>query len=86
MTTGIRRGARRSKPHDLSDRIPAVWRQRSADMGTIALDLLGQSGIREMVALAVFLNRGHELITAKISTGKHLPRLSVFQTSTGVLA
>lgn len=56
MTTGIRRGARRSKPHNLSDRIPAVWCHRGAHLGTFAVDILGQSGIREMVALALFLD------------------------------
>ena len=55
MTARIRRWTRRRKPNDLSDRLAAVRRHRTENLGSIKNDLLGQSRLREMVALALLL-------------------------------
>jgi hypothetical protein len=41
MTARIRRGTRRRKSNDLSDRLAAVRRHRTEDLGSIETDLLG---------------------------------------------
>ena len=55
MTAGIRRWTRCRKSNHLSHRMAAVWSYRTADLGTIANDLLGENRFREMVAVAVLL-------------------------------
>ena len=55
MTACIRRGPRRRKSDDLSNRLAALWRNRSTNVRTVALDLLGQGRFREMVVVALFL-------------------------------
>jgi len=42
MTARIRRWTRRRKPNDLSDRLAAVRRHRTENLGSIKNDLLGQ--------------------------------------------
>jgi hypothetical protein len=56
MTARIRRGTRRRKSHDLSNRLAAIRRDRSANIGPFTFDLLGQARFREMVAVALLLN------------------------------
>jgi len=55
MTAGIRRWTRRRKSNHLSNRMAAVWSYRTADLGPVAHDLLGEDRFREMVALALLL-------------------------------
>ena len=55
MTAGLRRWTRRRKPNDLSHRLAAVRRHRTAHLGPVEINLLGQSRLREVVALALFL-------------------------------
>jgi len=55
MTARIRRWTRRRKPNDLSDRLAAVRRHRTENLGSIKNDLLGEDRLREMVAVALFL-------------------------------
>ena len=57
MTPGLRRWTRRCKPNHLSHRLAAVRRHRTENLGTVEGDLLGENRFREMVALALFLNR-----------------------------
>jgi len=42
MTAGIRRWTRRRKSNHLSNRMAAVWSYRTADLGPVAHDLLGE--------------------------------------------
>jgi len=65
MTASVRRGTRRSKPHNLSPGLAAVRCNRLAFLGPIEADLLVKSGLREMVAVALFLTE---------STGYDCPR------------
>jgi hypothetical protein len=55
MTAGIRRWTRCGESNNISDRVAAIWRHRSENLGTIANDLLGENRFREMVAVAVLL-------------------------------
>jgi len=55
MTAGIRRWTRRRESHDISHRLAAIRRDRAAHLGPIEDDLLGEDWLREVVALAVFL-------------------------------
>jgi len=55
MTAGVRRWTRCGKSNHISDRMAAVWCDRSENLGTIADDLLGENRFREVVALAVLL-------------------------------
>jgi hypothetical protein len=43
MTARIWRWTRRRKPHDLSDRLAAVRRHRSQNLGPVENDLLGEA-------------------------------------------
>ena len=42
MTARIRRWTRRRKPNDISNRLAAVRRHRTENLGSIKNDLLGQ--------------------------------------------
>lgn len=55
MTAGLRRGTRRSKSYDISPGLAAFRRKRLSFLGPIPTHLLGEGGVREMVALALFL-------------------------------
>jgi hypothetical protein len=55
MTAGFRRWTRRSQSHHISHRLAAVWRDQSANLGSIEVDLLDQGRFREMVAVALLL-------------------------------
>lgn len=55
MTARIRRGTRRRKSNDLSDRLAAVRSHGTKNLGSIETDLLGEDRFREMVALALLL-------------------------------
>jgi hypothetical protein len=57
MTAGIRRWTRRRKPNDLSLRLAAIRRHRSAHMGTIETHLLGEDRFRKVVAVALLLRK-----------------------------
>jgi len=79
MTSSLRRWARRRKPNDLSYRLATVRRYRTADLGPVKNDLLGESRLREVVALALFLISAaiwkYAAITSSNSP-KHTPKLS----------
>jgi hypothetical protein len=66
MTARFRRGTRRCKPDSLSYGLAAIWRYRTAHLGTIAAYLLGKNWFREVVAMALFLIAmvGHGLLRA----------------------
>jgi hypothetical protein len=72
MTAGIRRWTRRGKPNNLSNRLAAIRRHRSENLGSVEIDLLGQDRFRKMVALAVFLAHARR---------RHLKTLKVIQTA-----
>ena len=55
MTSGIRRGPRRSQPDRLPPRVATVWLRGGALLGPVSTDLLGEDRVREMVALALLL-------------------------------
>ena len=55
MTARIRRWTRCRKSNDLSDRLAAVRRHRTENLGSFKNDLLGQARFREVVALALLL-------------------------------
>jgi hypothetical protein len=55
MTAGIRRWTRRRQSNHVSDRMAAVWSDRTADLGSVSNDLLGENRLREMVAVALLL-------------------------------
>jgi hypothetical protein len=62
MTAGVRRWTRRGKPNRLSRRLAAIRDYRSENLGSVQIDLLGQDGLRKMVALAIFLtSRSREI-------------------------
>jgi hypothetical protein len=56
MTTGMRRRTRRGKSHDLSYQLATLWRDRPANARTVKINILGENWLREVVALALFLN------------------------------
>ena len=62
MTTGIRRWTRCCKPNDLSNRLAAIRRHRTTNLGPVENDLLGQGRLREMVAVALFLVPSNSLV------------------------
>jgi hypothetical protein len=62
MTACVRRRARRCKQNDLSHILAALWGHRNTDLGSLAAHLLGQDRIREVVVVALLLE--------KISQGK----------------
>ena len=55
MTAGIRRWTRRRQSNHVSHRMAAVWSDRTADLGSVSNDLLGQDRLRKVVALALLL-------------------------------
>jgi len=60
MTIGLRRGPRRRDSNHLSHQLAAIRRHRAASLGTIKVHLLGQDRLREVVAVAIFLNTSHQ--------------------------
>ncbi len=56
MTARVRRWTRRRKPNDLSNRLAAIRRDRSTNLGPIKNGLLGKDRLREMVAVALLLS------------------------------
>jgi hypothetical protein len=60
MTSGLRRGSRRSQSHDLPARVAAFRCHRCPHLGSGPLDLLGEACLREVVALALLLGLAPE--------------------------
>ena len=58
MTACLRRGTRRRKPNNLSDRLAPFRNHRAPDLGSFTAYLLGQDRIRKVVALALLLVSG----------------------------
>ena len=48
---------RRREPNNLSNRLAAVRRHRSTNLGAVEIDLLGQDRFRKVVAVALLLGQ-----------------------------
>jgi hypothetical protein len=57
MTARLRRRTRRRKSDDVSHVVASFWRHRNTDLGTLTAHLLGQTRVREVVAVALLLEK-----------------------------